>query len=144
MTDTTEFSAMRWFRNDGAAIDIDDILRSYFYDDKDAGAVLRLLSHKDMRMPRDRYRMVATVIACVLLDRERVSFDELLEEARSMLAVRIAGDIGYYLLLVKNDLESRKIVRVVKGIGAERRQVLFFRNKTIVNTLRRQLGAAHV
>lgn len=61
-------------------------------------------------IPANYYHLIRTSIFTLLTNNKELSLTELLEKARPYLAEEIKGDLGWYLLTVKMDLEARGLV----------------------------------
>jgi hypothetical protein len=66
---------------------------------------------------RDNYLMVRDCILEMMGRNSKVMLTDLIEHARASLVNRFAGDIGWYVVRVKVDLESRGVIQQTKPDG---------------------------
>jgi hypothetical protein len=70
------------------------------------------IGEKPGMMPRAYYEKISQFIVETLESQESVPFIGLLEQAQQNFATSIRGNLSWYLLYVKQDLEARKIIAV--------------------------------
>jgi hypothetical protein len=78
-------------------------------------------------MPRNFYDLTRAFIIDTLSANKEVSLHDLLEIGNKGLRVLPPEDISWFILKVKIDLEARKVLRVKKGIGPQRTQIISLR-----------------
>jgi hypothetical protein len=75
------------------------------------------------KVSKERYSLISNVILAILERRPRLTIIELIEEMSEKLK-DFKGNLPWYVLMIKADLESRKLIRCQTGIGPERSQVI--------------------
>jgi hypothetical protein len=75
------------------------------------------------RVPKESYSLISSAILAVLELRSPLTIIELIEEMREIVK-DFRGNLPWYVLRIKADLESKRMIRCQIGIGPERNQVI--------------------
>ena len=75
------------------------------------------------KVSKERYSLITGVILAILEQKPRLTIIELIEEISEQIK-DFKGNLPWYVLHIKADLESRKIIRCQTGIGPERNQFI--------------------
>ena len=82
--------------------------------------MILMSGEKRAMMPQQYYEQLCHFIIESLEAQKSVPFFGLLDQAEQNFAKEIKGNLSWYLLHVKQDLQARKIISVERG-GMERR-----------------------
>lgn len=86
---------------------------------------------KGILMFKNDYELISAFILDTINQEKEISLDELIEKAKVFLSGKIKGDLGWCLLLVKQELESRKIIRSIPGSPLQRVPKLKLKRKLL-------------
>ena len=75
------------------------------------------------KVSKERYSLISGLILGILDQKPRLTIIELIEEIGTQIK-DFKGDLPWYVLHIKADLESRKLIRCQTGIGPERNQFI--------------------
>jgi hypothetical protein len=81
------------------------------------------------RMARADYMIVRDFILKTVSEKKEVLLADLIDKGLQELADKIKGDIGWYLLQVKEDLICRKILITIRGSRQQRLPALKLKKK---------------
>jgi hypothetical protein len=73
---------------------------------------------------RDDYVAIRDFILSILKREKEITLTGLIERAHSDLAVKLSADIGWYVIHVKHDLESRDVIVTSSSAGKQRIQLI--------------------
>ena len=75
------------------------------------------------KVSKERYSLISGLILGILDQKPRLTIIELIEEISKQIK-DFKGNLPWYVLHIKADLESRKLIRCQTGIGPERNQFI--------------------
>lgn len=75
------------------------------------------------KVSKERYSLISGLILGILDQKPRLTIIELIEEIGKQIQ-DFKGNLPWYVLHIKADLESRKLIRCQTGIGPERNQFI--------------------
>jgi Family of unknown function (DUF6958) len=70
---------------------------------------------RGVNIEKEKYRIVREAIVGVLKEEGTVTFNELMKRVLSRLRGRFRGSIGWYMTIVKLDMEARKHIICDRG-----------------------------
>jgi hypothetical protein len=94
---------------------------------------------KGATIPKTYYDTLSAFIILTLEAKTEIELNELIDLAREEHGTVIKGEISWYLLVVKNDLEARKVIKVERAIGASRQQYLTLNSRRRMSITNRRL-----
>ena len=112
-------------------VDVQKILARAGYKDERVVVTIQGKRRKGVRIDRQRYEQVAGFLISQLQHRTEMQLHELLDVANKHFDNMFKGDLSWFLLIVKNDLEERKIIKIERSVGANRAQLVRLK-KTIL------------
>jgi hypothetical protein len=75
------------------------------------------------KVSKERYSLISGMILSIVEQKSRLTIIELIEKIDEQVK-NFNGNLPWYILRIKADLESKKIIRCQTGIGPERSQVI--------------------
>jgi riboflavin synthase alpha subunit len=94
---------------------------------------------KGATIPKEYYDTLSAFIINTLESKTEVELNELIDLAKEEHGHLIKGEISWFLLVVKNDLEARKVIKVERAIGASRQQYLTLNSRRRMSITNRML-----
>jgi hypothetical protein len=91
------------------------------------GEMVLTLGEKRALMPLGYYKEISEFIISRLDVDSTIPFLGLVDQVQSVFATAMRGDVSWYFLCVKRDLEARKIIRVLRE--RDRSQTIRLRKK---------------
>lgn len=92
--------------------------------ESDFVVVLEPSSRRFTQMAKHRYEPIKEAMLNILSKEEHLTLNELIEAVTLELNDDFRGDLPFYILKVKNDLEARKMILCKTGVGPERNQLI--------------------
>lgn len=92
---------------------------------------------KGATIPKVYYDALSAFIVTTLESKTEIELNELIDLAKQEHGQLIKGEVSWFLLVVKNDLEARKVIKVERAIGASRLQYLTLNSRRRVFANRR-------
>lgn len=68
---------------------------------------------KGVNISRAKYEVMKSAILTVLSTTSEVSLKDLTAQVKKDLVGRFEGSVGWYLISVKQDLESKKVIEII-------------------------------
>ncbi len=78
--------------------------------------LLQTSTRKSIKVSKERYSLISDVMLAILERRSQLTIIELIEEISSQIK-GFNDNLPWYILRIKADLESRKMIRCQTGIG---------------------------
>ena len=82
------------------------------------------VNKRGVAMSKQSYFQIRDIMLSILSRKKAATLDDVIEQISQRLGASFKGNLPWYILKVKTDLQARRVIHCETGIGPERKQLI--------------------